>query len=295
VSVALFQREDYPFGIDLRGVLPDRLADLAADAIAALPIAYGCRSCALGELYDVRPLASAPPGLLEIHTRGRGPDYVGAGLVSGTIRVHGNVGDQAGEAMEGGTLHVAGDAGHGCGGSLRDGLVLVEGDAGDRLGAPRLGARIGQAGGVIVVRGRAGARAGERQRRGLLLIEGDAGDLAGHRMIAGTLYVGGVAGAMTGYAMQRGTLVLRHPPRGLCGTLADNGTCRLGFLPLLWRELQHASDGRIGPLPADGHVQRYLGDLASDGRGEVLVTAPVDHGPGGAPRSNDNPQPITQP
>jgi formylmethanofuran dehydrogenase subunit C len=92
-------------------------------------------------------------------------------------------------------------------------------------------------------------------------------------MIAGTLYVGGVAGAMTGHAMQRGTLVLRHSPRGLPDTLVDNGRWQLGFLPLLWDELQRHSEGRIGPLPADGRVHRYLGDLASDGRGEVLITA----------------------
>ena len=276
MSVALFQREDRPFGIDLRGILPERLEGLTPDAVAALPIAYGHRGCALGELYEVRPHASAQPGLLEIHSLGRGPDYVGAGLASGTIRVHGNVGDRAGEQMAGGELRIHGDAGHHCGGAMRGGRILVDGNAGDRIGAPRAGGRIGQAGGLIVVRGSAGDRAGERQRRGILLIEGDAGDLAGHRMLAGTLYIGGVAGAMTGYAMQRGTIVLRHRPRGLSDTLADNGTCRLGFLPLLWRELQGASEGRIGALPAQGLVQRHLGDLAADGRGEVLVTASPD-------------------
>jgi formylmethanofuran dehydrogenase subunit C len=271
VSVVLFQRQDYPFGIDLRGVVPDRIEGLQADAVAGLAIAYGCRSCTLGELYEVRAPASPQPGLLEIHTRGRGPDHVGAGMASGTIRVHGNVGDHAGERMQGGELRIQGNAGHYCGGAMQGGRILVDGDAGDRIGAPRVGGRIGQAGGVIVVRGKAGDRAGERQRRGILLIEGDAGDLAGHRMIAGTLYVGGVAGAMTGYAMQRGTLLLRQPPRGLSATLADNGRSRLGFLPLLWRELQAVSGQRIGPLPAAGVARRYLGDLACDGRGEVLL------------------------
>jgi formylmethanofuran dehydrogenase subunit C len=90
-------------------------------------------------------------------------------------------------------------------------------------------------------------------------------------MGAGTIAVAGRVGAFPGMAMRRGTLLLQQPPAALVATFNDCGEHPNGFLTLLvrsWRTLP----GRFGTLP-DGRVRvrRYVGDLANDGRGEILV------------------------
>jgi formylmethanofuran dehydrogenase subunit C len=73
--------------------------------------------------------------------------------------------------------------------------------------------------------------------------------------------------------MRRGTLLLRQAPPALLPTFNDCGVHPLTILTLLarsWRDLE----GRFAALPETGlRVRRFMGDLANDGRGEILVRA----------------------
>ena len=153
---------------------------------------------------------------------------------------------------------------------ISGGLIRVSGAVGDFLGAAIPGDQRGMRGGTVLVGGDAGDRVGDRMRRGLVLIEGRAGDYCASRMLAGTIAVWGPVGRFPGMAMKRGTLLLRQAP-ALLPTFTDSGRQSLGFLSLLvrsWRTLP----GRFATIAdSQAQVQRYMGDLANDGRGEILV------------------------
>ncbi|MCB1632203.1 MAG: formylmethanofuran dehydrogenase subunit C [Pseudomonadales bacterium] len=270
MSVTLHQLRNPDQHIDLRGILPQTLAGLSADAIRQLPLYAGNRRHPLGELFEVA-IDEADSDTLRIVPMDGRLDHVGAGQASGSIEVAGSVGDLAGAGMRGGVLRISGSAGDHAGAAMAGGRLQIDGDSGDFTAAPLPGERRGQHGGIIRVRGNTGCCAGERMRRGLLLIEGDAGERLGHRMIAGTLYCGGQAGELAGYGMRRGTLLLRAPARTWPGSLADNGQQVLPFLVLLLREV----DGLLGNGSALSRgacrVQRYVGDLACAGCGEILI------------------------
>lgn len=270
MSVTLRQNQATTQHLDLRGILPQRLHAMTEDEIRCLPLQLGNRRIPLAETFSVEREAENDD-LLTLIPLGNRMDFVGAGLRDGQIIVRGDAGDYAGRAMLGGSLTIQGNAGDFAGSGLSGGSLTVHGSAGDRVGAPAAGERRGQQGGFIHIRGGAGSRAGERQRRGILLIEGDAGDLLGHRMIAGTAYVGGHVGEMAGYGMRRGSLLLRQTPENLCETIRYNGRHRLPFLRLLLDDLQRLSNGAVEDAGGTPDVQRYLGDLACDGRGEILV------------------------
>ncbi len=268
MSLTLRQTRRAEQRVDLGQILPETLQGLERPAIQRLPLFVGNRKIALGELFELE--GDPDEELVIVPLDGR-LDYIGAGMQRGRIKVSGAAGDHAGSAMRGGSLMIDGDAGDFAGSGLRGGELRILGNAGDRVGAPPAGELRGQAGGLIHVRGRVGERAGERQRRGLLLIEGDSGALLGHRMIAGSIYVGGRTGELAGHGMRRGSLMLRSLPPALPTTLTYNGSQRLAFLPLLLEQLRRVSGDTIAVPSADTGVERYLGDLACNGRGEILI------------------------
>ncbi len=105
-------------------------------------------------------------------------------------------------------------------------------------------------------------------RRGLILIEGNAGDYCASRMIAGTIGVLGNVGAYAGFNMRRGTLLLKQQPV-LHATLQDCGIHTLPFLSLLTKSFANL-DTTFKHLKLN-RVQRFVGDAANKGNGEILV------------------------
>jgi formylmethanofuran dehydrogenase subunit C len=122
------------------------------------------------------------------------------------------------------------------------------------------------------VRGRAGDRVADRMRRGVVLIEGGAGAFVGSRMLAGTVIVRGEIGPQPGFALKHGTLLLLDGSPKLPDTYNDCGRHELLFLSLLERDLR-ARCGLEAFLPLPRSVRRYCGDLATGGKGEILVNA----------------------
>jgi formylmethanofuran dehydrogenase subunit C len=144
---------------------------------------------------------------------------------------------------------------------MTHGSIHIQGNCGDFLGA-------NMHGGNIICQGNASDRVGDSMRRGLILIDGNTGDYCGSRMIAGTIGVYGKTGSYTGFAMKRGTILLNNPA-SLHATIQDCGMHTLPFLALLFQSFKPltTSFNRIKTL----RVQRFSGDLACNGNGEILV------------------------
>lgn len=144
---------------------------------------------------------------------------------------------------------------------MTNGQITIEGDCGDFLGTQMRG-------GIIICKGNANDRVGDQMRRGLILVDGNAGDYCGSRMIAGTIGVFGKVGNYVGFAIKRGTILLTQTPK-LHATLQNCGTHTLPFLALLFASFKGLST-RFNTVK-NMRIQRYAGDLACNGNGEILV------------------------
>ena len=147
---------------------------------------------------------------------------------------------------------------------MSNGQITVEGDCGDFLGTQMQG-------GTIICTGNAGDRVADLMRRGLILVDGNAGDYCGSRMLAGTIGVYGSIGKYAGFGMKRGTLLLKNQPN-LHATIQDCGIHTLPFLALLFQSFK-TIPSKFNNLK-NQRVQRYAGDLACNGNGEILVSSP---------------------
>jgi formylmethanofuran dehydrogenase subunit C len=122
--------------------------------------------------------------------------------------------------------------------------------------------------GSIICQGDVGDRVGDQMRRGLILIDGNAGDYAASRMVAGTIAVFGGVGKYAGFGMKRGTILL-NMQTNFHATIQDCGTHNLPFLALLFQSFK-VFPSKFSTLK-NQRVQRFAGDLACDGNGEILV------------------------
>ena len=267
-ALTLTLREKPRQRIDMAPVCAQPLPDLRPGKLATLKLSYGNRRVQLDELFDI---TGQYANELIIRNSCSLLDAIGAGMKSGTIHIYGNSGDHLGRGMHGGTIEVQGDSGHWTASGMHNGLIRVNGNCGDFAGAALPGDHQGMRGGTLLVTGNAGDRTGDRMRRGRILIEGDTADYCGARMIAGTIAVLGKAGIATGYAMRRGTLLFEQHPTSIPATYNDCGEHTLGFLRLLIDSFA-GLNSRFSQLdPNRLRVRRYAGDLACDGKGELLV------------------------
>ena len=147
---------------------------------------------------------------------------------------------------------------------MSHGQITIEGDCGDFVGRQMQG-------GSIICSGNAGDRVGDQMRRGLILIDGNAGDYLGSRMVAGTIGVYGRVGQYAGFGMKRGTILLNRQPN-FHATIQDCGTHDLLFLALLFQSFKPFSTKFN--LAKATRIQRFAGDLACNGNGEILVLLP---------------------
>jgi formylmethanofuran dehydrogenase subunit C len=234
--------------LSLSGILPERLVGQSVEAIAGIPLTSDAGTLPLGELFALEGTPSGD-GLL-IRPNGALLDRVGAGMTSGMIEVEGDVGALAGAQMAGGTLR-------------------IRGNAGDRLGGVLPGETKGMRGGLILLSGDAGDRVGERMRRGTIVVNGRAGADCGAFMTAGTIAIGGACGARPGFGMRRGSLILGTELAAAPVGFVDAGARDWVFLHLLKAYLAETG-GWVGER-AIGRSRRYMGDLAEQGQGEILV------------------------
>jgi formylmethanofuran dehydrogenase subunit C len=251
--------------IDCSPLTPDLLAGKAANDIGATLLQCGNQQLRADFVFDI---SGNDASHIEFRSSTIKLDYIGAHLQSGGITVHGNTGSYLGLQMKNGNiaLHGNADAFAACG--MAGGMLHVHGNVGDFVGGALPGDRKGMRGGTVIVTGNAGDRVGDQMRRGLLLIEGNAGQYCASRMLAGTIGVLGTVGDHVGFGMRRGTLLLFKRP-DFHVTIQDCGHHTLPFLQLMFKS--------FGTLPSKfsslskTRVQRFGGDLANDGKGEILI------------------------
>lgn len=262
-------RQEPPQRVDLSALTPDRLALKSLAEIEKTEIGTTRASIKAGDLFKI-----TEGDLKKLRYEGGSSrfDLLGAKLLPGfTIEVKGDVGAQVGRLAKGGRIIVSGDAGvHAASGNL-GAHIEIGGDVGDFLAGPLAGELAGMAGGRVIVRGKAGARAGDRLRRGILIIEGAAGEDLGSRLIAGTIIALGKTRGRVGYLNKRGSLVLAKRPE-LSPTYVDCGPQLLTFAKVFARALK-ADSAEAAALLGSGKLQRYGGDTAVFGKGEILTPA----------------------
>jgi len=237
---------------DLSEVLAEPWATLSPGSLAERTV-YLERDgrVTLGDLFQVE---GQPEGRIQFVGQLDLADRLGAGLQEGEVLVKGNVGREAGLAMAGGVLD-------------------IDGDAGPRAGAAPLGYKRGMTGGELIVRGSAGPEAGALMRRGLLVIGRSAGSQTGLGMIAGTVIILGAAGQDTGLWSKRGSVVVLGeivPP----ATYSYACTYQPVHLRMMLQRLRKNHRLRIQRKHFTGLYQRYSGDLAELGKGEILAWTP---------------------
>ncbi|CAB3799450.1 Formyltransferase/hydrolase complex Fhc subunit C [Paraburkholderia ultramafica] len=266
------------FRVDAAALRPASLAGMSVAEIERIVLPAGNDSCAVGDLFQVlRDGAVVSQAVTDEDTAalvidGAAPwlDRLGAQMDGGRLVVRGSVGDYSGFRMTGGELQIDGNAGHFTGCEMRGGRLTVTGDSGDFAAGALTGDMEGMSGGTLTIHGNAGARLADRMRRGLVLVGGNAGEFAVSRLVAGTVGVAGRPGPHYAYGMRRGTLLLAQQPTHLPATFTGGGH---GF-DVFWSLLVRSLADEIAPFSqwrADRLPTRYSGDLAVDGRGEILI------------------------
>lgn len=258
-------KQSLPQRIDCSSLTPDRLAGKSVADIGALELQTGNRRVTVNALFDLSGEDSTR--LLFRKADGR-LDGIGSQMKAGSIVVEGDAGAYAGFQMQQGEMTIHGNAGAYAASGMAGGLLHVHGNVGDYLASAIPGDRKGMQGGIVIVSGNAGDRAGDQMRRGIVLIEGNAGAYCAARMLAGTIGVLGTVGDYVGYGMRRGTVLLFRTPE-MHATLQDCGSHTLPFLNLMFKSFR-GLPGKFAGIEQN-RVRRYAGDLANDGKGEILV------------------------
>jgi len=236
-------------------IAADRFAALDAKEIAALPVLHGGRPATLGEFFKVRGERAS---VVRIEGDCERVEAIGTGMAGGELVIDGNAGRDLGLAMSGGRIDVRGNAGA------------------NTAGAPA-GAARGMTGGEIIVRGSVGDEAGARMRRGLLVVTGDGGRGTGKGMIAGTVVVFGKVGPGAGRFLKRGSIVALGDV-AWPATFGYACTYRPPHVALLLRYLRSRCRVEVTEAQVSGRYERYSGDMAELGKGELLRWVGEDGG-----------------
>ncbi|HXD86599.1 MAG TPA: formylmethanofuran dehydrogenase subunit C [Urbifossiella sp.] len=263
ISLSLKEHPTVP--LEAECISPDVMANLFEAELAALPVFLGKRRHNLADFFTISGSGSDE---IELNGDAGRVKWVGKGMTRGRIAVRGNVGMHLGAYMSGGRIDVSGDAGDWVGGEMKGGLIHIRGSAGGQLGAAYRGSITGLDGGAILVDGTAGIELGMRMKRGLIAVKGQVRDFAGLQMKGGTIALMNGAELRPGAWMLRGTIITLKPVR-LLPTFAPSGMYNPTFLSIYAKHLHQFGF----ELPFDvrsGSYQRYAGDAAVPGKGEIL-------------------------
>ena len=251
--------------VDCSPLTPDFLAGKSAAEIAAVDLQCGNRKLRADALFDI---AGDDSNAIVIRNADGKLDFIGSKMQSGSITVHGDAGSYLGFQMKKGEITLHGDAHAYVASGMAGGSMKINGNVGDFLASAIPGDRKGMKGGVVIITGNAGDRVGDQMRRGIVLIEGNVGAYCASRMLAGTIGVLGTVGDYVGFGMRRGTLLLFSTPK-MHATLQNCGSHTLPYLKLMFKSFR-TLPSKFASIDKN-RVQRYAGDLANDGKGEILV------------------------
>ncbi len=262
ITFTLKESPSVPLEVEV--LSPDVIAPLERTEVAALPVFLGKRQYRVDEFFTVEGTGGDE---LEIRGDAGKVKWIGRGMSQGRIRVVGNAGMHLGSHMKGGAIEVTGNAADWVGGEMTGGLIHVRGNAGGQVGAAYRGSPSGMNGGTILIEGSAGMEIGMRMKRGIIAVKGPVRDFAGLQMKGGTIVLMSGAEIRTGAWMVRGTILSLTPLR-LLPTFAYACVYNPSFVSLYAKHLRPL--GFDLPLQG-GAYQRYTGDAAVPGKGEILV------------------------
>jgi formylmethanofuran dehydrogenase subunit C len=266
IMLRLTLKEPTAVPLEAEVLSPDTLAPLSHADACALPVFLGKRQRRLDDLFDVEGDGSDE---FEIHGDATKVKWIGRGMTRGRVRVAGNAGMHLGAYMTGGTIEVTGNASDWVGGEMAGGMIHIRGNAGGQLGSAYRGSVSGMSGGEILVEGSAGIEIGMRMKRGLIAIRGPVRDFAGLQMRGGTIVLMSGAELRTGAWIERGTIISLKPLH-LLPTFTHACTYSPTFLRLYAKHLLPLGF----TIPLTGAYQRFSGDAAVPGKGEILVWEP---------------------
>ncbi len=256
------------FTLDVSELTPDKLSGINISQIKNIKLSYGNQKIPVAKLFSISGNDSEN---IQIHRSCDKLVCVGQGISHGSIEVKGDVGDLLGQHMKGGHIKVKGSSGSWLGNGMSGGRIDITGNAGHHIGAGKPGDAFGMTEGFINIKGSAGDRVGDRMRRGIITIHGKAGDFCGSRMHAGTILVLDKAGRNVGTGMRRGTIILSKKPIHIVATFKSNGNLKMQFLRLLFTQFVMMGKEFSKFKNFDPEVHRFSGDLARNGKGEILI------------------------
>jgi formylmethanofuran dehydrogenase subunit C len=270
MSKTVFRLKERPVvPLEAEILTPDVIAPLSREQIGALPVFLGKRQLPLGDFFDIEGPGSEH---LELHGDLGRVKWIGREMTRGRITIHGDAGMHLGAYLKGGTIEVHGNASDWVGAEMKNGLIRISGNAGGQIGAAYRGSLRGMRGGAILIEGSAGIEVGMRMRRGLLVVRGPVRDFAGLQMKGGTIVLMSGAEIRTGAWMIRGTIISLKPLK-LMPTFSYACTYAPTFLRLYAQRL--ASAGFSIPVQSEaGSYERFVGDSAVPGKGEILIWRP---------------------
>jgi len=267
LDLTLHTRPEVPLEAEI--LSPDRLHSLSLAEVEKTHVLHGNSTVALAEFFRV---GGSADGEIHLHGDLARVKYAGAGMSSGRLVIHGNIGEHLGIGMSGGEIRVEGNAGDWAGPEMRGGAILIEGDAGHCTGAAYRGSSTGMLGGEIIVFGRTGNETGHAMRNGMIAVGGDSGDFTGVNMLAGTIVVCGNPGMRTGAGMKRGSIICMSQAEML-PTFSYDCSYHPVFIRLCLSRLAR----RGLPLTdacINGEYERWSGDAIELNRGEILIYKP---------------------
>ena len=256
------------FSLNCAALTPTNLANKSIAEIASTALQYGKTLLRADDIFEI---SGSETQTIHFRNTTNKLDYLGANMASGAMDIEGDAGAYLGYGLKQGEIHCHGNTEAFAACNMAGGLLKIDGNTGDFLAAASAGLRKGMRGGVVIVKGNAGDRLGDQMRRGLILVEGRVGDYCASRMIAGTIGVLGEIGRYAGFNMQRGTLLLAKTPQ-LHATMQDCGMHTLSFLNLMFKSFAPYQT-KFSDIKTQ-RVQRFVGDAACNGNGEILLISP---------------------
>lgn len=256
--------------LDAAPLAPGRLRGKSAAEVAEVFLRFESgRTAAIGDLFEIDGTAT---DALVIAGDGSRLDNLGYGMTSGTLVVDGTAGRRLGTRMAGGSIEVTGDAGDWTGVEMSGGRIVVRGSVGRGAGSASPGSKRGMTGGELIVLGNAGSETGACMRRGLIAVAGGAGPDLARAAIAGTVLVSGdIAGAAGRWSKRASVIALGEAT--IPATYRFACTFRPPHVALLLTYIKKTCGEFGGRVPAEhvsGRFDRFSGDHAESGAGEIL-------------------------
>ncbi len=266
--IVLKPKVEFKVPVEAECISPDVFSGRSVEELKALELLWGNKKKNLADVFNIE---QASEGAEEIFISGdvAAVKHIGAGMGKGKVVIEGNVGMHLGREMKGGEIIVHGSVGDWLGAEMIGGLINVKGNAQNLVGSGYRGSKVGMKGGTIVIEGDAGQEVGELMRRGTIVVRGKLGALAGALMTGGSIVCFGDIGERAGAGMDRGTIIAFNPPKLLPTfkfSCTYNPTFVRAFLPSLKKYNLPLKREYV-----EGLYDRYCGDIAALGKGEILV------------------------